>query len=145
VLRVGHLKMHMHLQQCRAVHLMILCVTWVFIGSRASTQCCHVVKVRLCVHAFFVQACPCVLSDVYHNDDQVCECCGLKMQGRPPEEEGTGGEVDTGLGLPLATADAVATAAAGHPLGAAAVEATAVALLDQAAEVRLPGAVLRAL
>ncbi len=67
------------------------------------------------------------------------------MQGRPPEEEGTGGEVDTGLGLPLATADAVATAAAGHPLGAAAVEATAVALLDQAAEVRLPGTVLRAL
>lgn len=67
------------------------------------------------------------------------------MQGRPPEEEGTGGEVDTGLGPPLAKADAVATAAAGHPLGAAVAEATAAALLDQPAEVRLPGTVLHAL
>lgn len=67
------------------------------------------------------------------------------MQGRPPEEEGTGGEVETGLGPPLATAGAEATAAAGHPLGAAVVEATAVPLLDQAAEVPLPGAVLHAL
>ena len=67
------------------------------------------------------------------------------MQGRLPEEEGTGGEVDTGPGPPLATADAAATAAAGHPLGAAAAEATAAALLDQPAEVRPPGAVLHAL
>ena len=67
------------------------------------------------------------------------------MQGRPPEEEGTGGEVDTGPGPPLATADVAATAAAGHPLDAVVAEATAAALLDQPAEVRLPGAVLHAL
>lgn len=51
-----------------------------------------------------------------------------------------------GPGLLHATAGAAATAAAGHhPPGAVAAEATAAALLDQPAEVRLPGGALPAL
>ena len=65
------------------------------------------------------------------------------MQGHQREEEAAAGE-GTGPGPLPATVDAAATAAAGHPPGAAGLGATVVVQLDQAAEVFLQGVVLPA-